>query len=108
MVKLGVPMDEDDILPNCININTMEKSSKGIPLSQEMHVSTMKAFIHLCSLVGSLVINMNSSTGISFRIFFGSLNHNLCSFMIKILFYMTSLQGITFKPVNLLVAMFLC
>jgi hypothetical protein len=65
MVKLGVPMSEDDILPNCTNIDTMEKSSKGILVSQEMHVSTLRAFIHMCNLVGSLVGNMNSSTSMS-------------------------------------------
>jgi hypothetical protein len=27
-----------------------------------MHVSTLRALIHLCNLHGSLVINMNSST----------------------------------------------
>jgi hypothetical protein len=31
MVRLNVPMNEDDILPNQTNINIMEKSSRGIP-----------------------------------------------------------------------------
>jgi hypothetical protein len=31
MVRLGVVVGEDDILFNCTNIDTMEKSSKGIP-----------------------------------------------------------------------------
>jgi hypothetical protein len=32
MAKLGVPMGEDDILPNCTNIDTMEKFNKGNPI----------------------------------------------------------------------------
>jgi hypothetical protein len=31
MVRLGVPLNEDDIFPNRINTNTMEKSNRGIP-----------------------------------------------------------------------------
>jgi hypothetical protein len=30
MVRLGVPMGEDDILPKCTDIDTM-KSNRGIP-----------------------------------------------------------------------------
>jgi hypothetical protein len=91
MVKPDVPMGEDNILPNCTDIDKMEKSSKGIPVNQEMHVSTLRALIHMCNLVGSLVVHMNSSTSMSSRLFFGSLNHSLCSFVIKILLYMITL-----------------
>jgi hypothetical protein len=31
MVRLGVPMGEDDILPKCTDIDTMKKSNRGIP-----------------------------------------------------------------------------
>jgi hypothetical protein len=67
MVRPNVPMGEDDILPNRIDIDTMEKSSRGIPFrgGQEVHVSTLRAFIHLCSLHGSLVVSMNSPTSMS-------------------------------------------
>jgi hypothetical protein len=67
MVRLGVPMSEDDILPNHTNIDTMEKQNRVIPFrgGQEMHVSTLKALIHLCSPPGFLIITMNSSTCMS-------------------------------------------
>jgi hypothetical protein len=60
-------MNADDILPNRTNTNTMEKLNKGIPFreGQEMHVSTLRALIHLCSPLGSLVLTMNSSIGMS-------------------------------------------
>ncbi len=43
MSRYGVPMSEDEIMPNCTNIDTMEKLNKGIPFKggQEMHVSTL-------------------------------------------------------------------
>ncbi len=52
---------------NHININTMEKSNRGIPFigGQEMHVSTLKVLIHLCNLPSSLVVTMNSFIGMS-------------------------------------------
>jgi hypothetical protein len=58
MVRLGVPLGEDDILLNCTNIETMENSNKGIPFigGQKMHVSTLRALIHMCNLFGSLVV----------------------------------------------------
>ncbi len=31
MVKPSVPMNEDEIMPNCTNIDVMEKLNKGIP-----------------------------------------------------------------------------
>ncbi len=67
MVRLGVPLGEDDILQNCTNIETMENSNKGIPFigGQKMHVSTLRVVIHLCSPLGSPVVNMNSSIGMS-------------------------------------------
>jgi hypothetical protein len=67
MVRFGVLMNADDILPNRTNTNTMEKLNKGIPFreGQEMHVSTLRALIHLCSPLGSLVLTMNSSIGMS-------------------------------------------
>jgi hypothetical protein len=70
MFMHGVPMSEHDILPNCTNNDTMEKSSRGFPFrgGQEMHVSTLRALIHLCSALGSLVVTMNSNTSMSFYI----------------------------------------
>lgn len=67
MVRPGVPMNEDDILSNHINIDIMEKSRRGIIFrgGQEMHVSTLRAFIHLCGTPSSLVVTMNSSTSMS-------------------------------------------
>ncbi len=64
--------NEDDIFPNHIYINTMEKSSKGLPFKrgQEMHVSTSRTFIHFCNPFGFLVVTMNSSIGISFSLLF--------------------------------------
>jgi len=57
-------MNEDDIL---LDIHTMEKSNKSIPVKggQEMHVSTLRAFIHLYSLLGFLIVTINSSTCMS-------------------------------------------
>jgi hypothetical protein len=65
MVRLGVPLGEDDILQNHNDIEIMEKSNKNIPFKggQEMHVCTLKALIHLCSPLGLFVVNMNSSIG---------------------------------------------
>jgi hypothetical protein len=67
MVKLGFPMNEDDILPNHTDTDTMEKSSRGIPFrgGQEMHVSTLKALIHLYNPLNFLVVTMNSLIGMS-------------------------------------------
>jgi hypothetical protein len=67
MVRPSVPMNEDDILPNCIDTDIMENLNKGIPFKggHEMHVSTLRAFIHLCNPLGSLVVTMNSSIGTS-------------------------------------------
>jgi hypothetical protein len=67
MARHGVPLGDDDIMQNHIDIETMEKSNKGMPFKggQEMHVSTLRAHIHLCNLLGSLVVNMNSSIGMS-------------------------------------------
>jgi hypothetical protein len=67
MVRLGVSTNEDDILPNRIDIDIMEKSRRGIPFrgDQEMQVSTLKALMHLYSCPSSLVVTMNSSTGMS-------------------------------------------
>jgi len=47
MVRLELSLVEDDILYNRINIDSMQKSSKGIPLKggQEIHVSTLIALI---------------------------------------------------------------
>ncbi len=63
MVRLGLPMGEDDIFPNHTNIDTMEKSDGGIPFrgGQEMHMSTLKALIHFYNPPNSLVVTMNSS-----------------------------------------------
>jgi len=68
MVRPSVPLNEDDIFPNHIDTNTMEKLSRGIPFrgGQEMHVSTLRALIHLCNPPSYLVITMNSSIGMSF------------------------------------------
>jgi len=67
MVRPNVPMNEDDILPNCIYTLTMDKSNRGIPFKggHEMHVSTLRALIHLYSPLGSLIVTMNSSTSMS-------------------------------------------
>ncbi len=73
-------MGEDDILPNCIDITTMEKLNRGIMLrgGEEMHESTLKVFIHLFSPLGSLVVTMNSSIGMSFWLFFVSFEPIVC------------------------------
>jgi hypothetical protein len=65
-------MSEDDIFPNRINIDTMEKSSKGLPFkgSQEMHVSTLMILIHFCIPFDFLVVTMNSSTSMSSSLLF--------------------------------------
>jgi hypothetical protein len=67
MVRPGVSLDDDDVLHNHIDVETMKNSNIGIPFkgSQEMHVSTLKALIHLCNLLGLFVVNMNSSIGVS-------------------------------------------
>ncbi len=61
-------MSEDAIMPNCTYIDTMEKLNIGIAFKggHEMHVSTLRAFIHLCNLPSSLVVTMNSSIGMSY------------------------------------------
>jgi hypothetical protein len=71
MLSTGVPMNEDDILPNRTNNDTMEKSNNGLPFKRghEMHVSTTKALIHLYDPLGSIVVSMNSSTSMSSYIF---------------------------------------
>ncbi len=68
MVRPNVPFSEDEIFPNRIDSNTVEKSSRGIPFKggQKMHVSTLRAPIHLCTPPNSLVVTMNSSIGRSF------------------------------------------
>lgn len=68
MVMHGVPVGEEDILPNLIDIDTMKKSSRGIPFKggHEMHVYTLRVLIHLCNFASSLIVNMNSSTGMSY------------------------------------------
>jgi hypothetical protein len=68
MVRLGVSLNEDDILHNPTNVETMQKSNTRIPFKggQEMHVSTLRALIHLCNPHGSLVVNMNSSIKVFF------------------------------------------
>jgi hypothetical protein len=67
MARYGVPMSEDEIMPNCTNIDTMEKLNKGIPFKggQEMHVSTLRALIHLYNPPSFLIVTMNSSIGMS-------------------------------------------
>jgi hypothetical protein len=47
MVRLGLSLVEDNILYNRINIDSMQKSSKGIPLKggQKIHVSTLMVLI---------------------------------------------------------------
>jgi hypothetical protein len=68
-------MDEDDTLPNLTNIDTMEKSSKGIPFKggQEMHVSTLRAFIHMFSLASSHVVKHELIHWYVFLTFFSKL-----------------------------------
>jgi hypothetical protein len=67
MVKHGLPMNEDHILPNRTNIDTIEKSNKDIPFKgrQNMHVSTLRTLIHLYNPFGSLVVTLNSLTSMS-------------------------------------------
>jgi hypothetical protein len=47
MVRLGLLLVEDNILCNRPNMDSMQKSFKGIPLrgGQEIHVSTLGALI---------------------------------------------------------------
>jgi hypothetical protein len=87
MVRPGVPMSEDDILPNWTDTNTMEKLNKGIPFKggQEMHVSTLKARIDLCNPLGSLVVTMNSSMLCHLDFSLQVQNNSLCFLIIKIL-----------------------
>jgi hypothetical protein len=75
MVSPSLPMSEDDILPNHIDTNRVDKLNRGIPFrrGQKMHVSTLKALIHLYIPLISLVITMNSSTNMSSWLFFASL-----------------------------------
>ncbi len=51
MVRLGLLLVEDNILYNKTTIDSMHKSSKGIPFKegQEIHVSTLGALIRACS-----------------------------------------------------------
>ncbi len=67
MVRFGVSLDEDDILHNHIDVEIMQKSNIGIPFrgGQEMHLSTLKALIHICNPLGLFVVNMNSSISVS-------------------------------------------
>ncbi len=109
MVRLGLLSVEDDILYNKTTIDSMLKSSKGIPFKegQEIHVSTLGPLIQTCSSKGSLVVGMNSFTGslsdflsnLVFNFIFSTISHSY--------HYRLSLQGIIFVLVNLLVVMFL-
>jgi hypothetical protein len=109
MVRLGLLLVEDDILYNKTTIDSMQKSSKGIPFRerQEIHVSTLGVLIQECSSKGSLVVGMNSSIG-SFSDSLSNFVFNSIFFIISHSYdYPLSSQGIIFALVNLLVVMFL-
>jgi hypothetical protein len=109
MVRLGLSLVEDDILYNKININSIQKSSKGIPFrrGQEIHVSTLGVLIHACYFEGSLVVGMNSSIG--------SLSKSIWNLVFNIIFFAIShsygipllSHEIVFVHVSLLVVIFL-
>jgi hypothetical protein len=106
MVRLGLPLVEDDILYNKTSIDSMQKSSIGIPFKggQEIRVSTMGVLVQACILV----VGMNSSIGslfeyvwnLDFDFGFSAISH---SYGMPL-----SLQEIVFVHVSLLVVMFLC
>ncbi len=108
-MRLRLLLVEDNILYNKTAIDSMHKSSKGIPFKegQEIHVSTLGPLIQACSSKVSLVVNMNSSTGSLFNFLSNLVFNFIFSTVSHSYDYPLSLQGIIFALVNFLVVMFL-